>query len=91
MDKVRRASNAAVLPSMADYGLATKEQRGIGHGVADMPELLSPVAATLERFSRRLGVSLSGPAQTVAENVATALSRRPAAAAQPGPDTTPRP
>lgn len=75
MAKIPNVKNAAVLPSMADYGLASKEQRGIVGGLAERPQVLNPIQATLSRFAKRIGADLSGSVRDISENVKRSLAQ----------------
>lgn len=81
MAKVPNVKDAAVLPSMADYGLASKEQRGIVGGLGERPQILDPIQATLSRFAKRLGADLSGSVRDISESMKRSLAQAGAAPA----------
>lgn len=67
-----KKSSVAVMASITDYGLTGKEARGVYAGETALPRPLADAQASLQRFAKRLGVSLDGNLKDVAATVAQA-------------------
>lgn len=55
-------SSVVVLPSFSEFGIVSKEDRGIVAGQGKLPEALLAMQSKLSRVASRLGVDASLPA-----------------------------
>lgn len=68
-------TGVAVMASMSDFGLTTKDARGVYPEDTALPRPLAAAKDALLRFSRRLGVSMEGAPQDVAQSIAMAMGK----------------
>lgn len=80
--------NVMVLAGNSDFGLASKETRGIVPDQGEMPSSLQPMKATLQRFATRLGIDLEGPVKDIAQRAEQAMRAKLAAPAPAVPSVS---
>lgn len=85
----------AVMASFSDYGLTSKEGRGLVAEDTTLPRPLADAQGALARFCKRVGVSLDGAPREVAQRLTSMLVAAPGATKAPGSarraDATPEP
>lgn len=85
-------ADKVVVASNTDFGISSKDDRGVMPGLADMPESLGAMRSVVNRVASRLGVTLDGrlSVQDLAASVERAMRAKLQQVAAPAaPSTSP--
>lgn len=69
-------ANAVVMASVSDYGVASKEMRGVLAAQSAVPDALKPLQGAISRVAAKLGVDLNLSAEALNMAVNLAVDRR---------------